>query len=138
MTDNTAVIDGMNAHRPAVIHTLGGEVIALDLEAGLCTMQFQIDESLCHSGNVVQGGIITAMLDAAMSHAVFCQAPDVRSVATLEIKTSFLAPSLAGRFVCTGRIRKLAYKLAFMDGELFGDDGSLTATATTTAKLQRK
>ncbi len=137
MTDTAAIIEGMNAHRPAIIHTLKGEVVELDIEAGRCRFHFDIDRSLCHSENVVQGGIVTAMLDASMSHAVFCQAPDVKGLATLEIKTSFLEPSLAGRFICEGTIRKLAYKLAFLDGELFAEDGTLTATATATAKLLR-
>ena len=137
MTDAATIIETMNQRRPAILHTLNGAVIALDVEAGLCTMQFDIDLSLCHSGNIVQGGIVTAMLDAASSHAVFGQARDITALATLEIKTSFLEPSLAGRFTCEGRVRKMSYKLGFMDAELFDDAGKLTATASTTVKILR-
>ncbi|MEM0953451.1 MAG: PaaI family thioesterase [Pseudomonadota bacterium] len=138
MSDTAGLVEGMNTHRPEIIKTLGGEVVAIGREGDTCTMHFNIDRALCHSGNIVQGGIVTAMLDAAASHAVFGLDPEVTAIATLEIKTSFLEPALAGRFVCEGRVRKLAYKLGFMEAELFNADGTLLATASTTVKLQRQ
>ena len=73
-----------------------------------------------------------------MSHAVFSVCPDVLSVATLEIKVSYLEPSRAGRFECRGRLRKTGHRIAFMEGELMDAHGAITATATTTAKLVRR
>ena len=135
--DAQALVDRLNGHRPAIIRTLGGRVVEADPEAGLCVMAFEITEELCHSTNIVQGGIVTAMLDAAMSHATFVQQPDVVQLSSLEIKVSFLEPSLAGGFTCRGHIRRAGYKIAFLEGELYNDNGVLTATASTTAKLGR-
>ena len=135
--DGQAIVDRMNASRPAIIQSLGGSVIAADPDAGTCTMRFDISEALCHSTNVVQGGIITAMLDASMSHAVFARYPDVNQLSSLEIKVNFLEPSLAGEFSCRASIRRAGYKIAFLEGELYSGEGQLTATATTTAKLGR-
>lgn len=87
--------------------------------------------------DIVQGGFVTAMLDAAMFHAAFGLHPDITNVATLEIKVSFLEPSRAGRFHCRGRLLKLGRSTGFMEGELFDENGVLTATATTTARLVR-
>ena len=74
---------------------LGGRVIEVDSKEGSCTFEFNIGHEFCHSVDVVQGGFVTAMLDATMSHAAFGQQSDIINVATLEIKVSFLEPSRA-------------------------------------------
>lgn len=100
-------------------------------------MAFDIPTDLCHSIDIVQGGFVTAMLDAAVSHAVFALDPDVASVSTLEIKTTFLEPTRAGRSRAEARVLKRTFKTAFMEGQLYNDAGVLTATASATAKLVR-
>lgn len=139
MSDSkTALIARLNNHAPAIIRTLKGRIIDVDTTAGSCTMEYDIDEQLCHSTNIVQGGIVTAMLDATMSHASFAQQPDIAGLASLEIKVSFLEPSLAGKFTCRGAVRRSGYRVGFLEGELFNSDGQLTATASTTAKFTRR
>jgi len=135
--DTQAIVDQLNANAPGIIRSLGGVVLEIDPKAGSCLFQFDIDESLCHSVNIVQGGIIAAMLDATMSHATFGQQRDVIGLASLEIKVSFLEASHAGRFTCRGWIRRAGYKIGFLEGELYNAEGVLTATASTTAKFTR-
>ena len=138
MSDNrAALVEKLNAHQPAIIRTLGGRVTDADPEAGTLDMEYEISEELCHSTNIVQGGIVTAMLDATMSHTIFARQPDVRGLSSLEIKVSFLEPSLAGRFRCRGILRRGGYKIGFLEGELYDSDGKLTAIASTTAKFIR-
>ncbi len=131
-------IKRLTAHSPPFLDLLGGEVVTLDADQQICEMHFDISEQLCHSVNVVQGGFVTAMLDAAMTHAVFGFVPDITTVATLEVKVSFLEPSLAGRFRCRGHVQKAGRSLVFLTGELCDDDGVMTATSTSTAKLVRR
>jgi uncharacterized protein (TIGR00369 family) len=131
------IIDRLNAQRPAIIRSLRGRISSVDIDAGSCVIEYEIGENLCHSTNIVQGGIVTAMLDAAMTHAAFAQQPDITGLASLEIKVSFLEPSLAGKFSCRGWIRRSGYRVAFLEGELYSGEGKLTATASTTAKLSR-
>lgn len=138
MSDAKAeLIEKLNGHKAAIIRTLNGNIVDVDTEAGTLVMEYEIGEELCHSTNIVQGGIVTAMLDACMSHATFAQQPDVVQLSSLEIKVSFLEPSLAGRFTCHGRLRRVGYKIGFLEGELYNSAGKLTATASTTAKLTR-
>jgi len=66
-------IDSLNDARPKFIELLGGKVIELGLDSGTLAFEFNVSTDFCHSGDIVQGGFITAMLDAAMSHAVFAQ-----------------------------------------------------------------
>jgi acyl-coenzyme A thioesterase PaaI-like protein len=72
-----------------------------------------------------------------MSHATFAIGPEVVSVSSLEIKTSYLEPTRAGKLRAEGRILKNGYKLAFMEGRLYDASGLLTATTSTVAKLIR-
>ncbi|MDX1735438.1 MAG: PaaI family thioesterase [Halioglobus sp.] len=133
-------IDALNERAPHFIALLGGRVIGVDSEARTCTFEFNVVEDFCHSVDVVQGGFVTAMLDAAMSHAMFAhdEFGGLAGVSSLEIKTSFLEPTRAGRLLAIGRILKSTYKTAFMEALLYNEDGELTATASTVAKLPRQ
>ncbi|KGE04697.1 PaaI family thioesterase [Pseudohaliea rubra] len=132
-----AFIERMNAMRPAFLDLLCGHVAAIDHAAASCTMHFEISRDYCHSVDIIQGGFVTAMLDAAMSHAAFALVPGITNVATLEIKVSFLEPSRAGRYHAVGSLDRAGRSTGFMSGKLFTEDGRLTATATTTARLVR-
>ncbi len=134
---STYTVEQLNERKLTFIRMLGGEVIDLNVEKQSCTFEFDVSTDFCHSVDVVQGGFVTAMLDATMSHAAFGLDSSIINVATLEIKVSFLEPSRAGKFRCTGFIRKMGRSTAFMEAELYNGEGQLTATATTTAKLVR-
>jgi len=100
-------------------------------------MDFDISRDFCHSIDIVQGGFVTAMLDAAMTHAAFAADKDIVNVSSLEIKTNFLEPTRAGYLRAVGEVIKSGYKLAFMEGRLYDENGLLTATTSTVAKLAR-
>ena len=131
------MIERFNARAPTFIKMLGGRLIAADPKSRSCTFEFDISRDFCHSVDVVQGGFVTAMLDAAMSHAAFTIGADVANVSSLEIKTNYLEPTRAGRVRAEGFILKSGYKLAFMEGRLYDAGGVLTATTSTVAKLVR-
>lgn len=132
------IIDRLNAGAPKYLKMLGGSITQVDPEAQSCTFEFAVGTDFCHSVDVVQGGFITSMLDSAMSHAVFVVRDDIVNVSSLEIKTSYLEPTRAGRLRAVGRVVKNGYKLAFMEGRLYDANGLLTATTTTVAKLTRE
>lgn len=131
------LIDRFNARAPSFIKLLGGHVVAVDTDARSCTFEFDISRDFCHSVDIVQGGFVTSMLDAAMSHAVFTSNPDVINVSSLEIKTNYFEPTRAGLLRAEGFIVKSGYKLAFMEGRLYDASGLLTASTSTVAKLVR-
>lgn len=130
-------VDSMNASRPGFIEMLGGEIIAIDIGEKTCTFEFNISTQFCHSIDVVQGGFITAMLDAAMSHAVFATVQGISGVSSLEIKTSYLEPTRAGTLRVVGQVVKDSYKTAFLEGKMYNAEGLLSATASSVAKLVR-
>ena len=100
-------------------------------------MSFVANQNFCHSVDVVQGGYISAMLDAVMAYTVI-GLPSVRTmVSTLELKTSFISIGHPGLMVGKGSITKLGKSIVFLNGELF-QNNSLIATSTSTAKILYK
>ena len=134
MTDQE-ILDRVNAHRPACLHALNASVEEMNQEDKSAVMSFTIPLDFCHSGNVVQGGFVAAMLDAAMSHAVFTNIDNVVALPTLELKISYLAASLAGAFTARGEIIRAGKSIVFLEGRLYNEQGELTATASSTAKV---
>ena len=107
-----SVIDRLNAHTPGFIKMLGGSIVAVDIDQCTCTFEFNVSTDFCHSVDVIQGGFITAMLDAAMSHAIFAtNGEEIVNVSSLEIKTSYLAPTLAGKLRAEGWILRSRFGL---------------------------
>lgn len=137
--DIAARIEQLNSRLLTFIQLLRGEVVGLDPEKRTCTFRFNVPLDYCHSGNVVQGGFVTAMLDATMSHAVFGLERGVSGLSSLEISTRYEDATLGEQeLTVVGRIRKSTYRTAFLDGELFNKNGDICATAHTVAKLSRK
>ncbi len=130
-------IKQINDCGPKFIRMLGGQLMDFDNDKKACTFEFNISKDFCHSVDIVQGGFVTAMLDAAMSHAIFICDQEIMNVSSLEIKTSYLAATRAGKLRVEGWVIKQSYKTAFMEGHLYNEDGELTATASSVAKLLR-
>ena len=141
MTSNHQIAR-LNEHKPPFIELLKGEVIAADNEAQSCTFEFRPTADHCHSVDVVQGGFITVMLDAAMSHAVFAHlGPEgVVALSSLEVTTRYHAVTRGGNapIYAKGWIRQATYKTAFMESELLDEDGKLLATAQSVARIVRQ
>jgi uncharacterized protein (TIGR00369 family) len=131
-------IDKLNNHQFTFLKMLGGRVVNLDPDGQTCSMEFNISTDFCHSVDVVQGGFVTAMLDAVMSHAILGLDDGIINVSSLEIKTSFLAPTRAGKVIAIGKIIKAGYKIGFMEGQLYNANNELTATASSVGKLIRQ
>lgn len=131
-------ISRLNAHLPPFMALLNGQIDNYDADTQEATMSFDVGEQYCHSGNIVQGGFITVMLDSVMSHAVFACDNTVLTLSSLEISTRYLEVTRAGPLVAKGRIVRLSHKTAFLESWLFDTDGQLLATAQSVAKIHRK
>jgi uncharacterized protein (TIGR00369 family) len=131
---NNDVLTRLNGAWPPCVALLGGHAVAFDLEACELVMTYQPTPEFCHSGNIVQGGYITAMIDAVMAYAAI-SIPDLcEGVASLEIKVSFMAPGRPGPMEARGRVVNAGRSIGHLDGELH-QNGKLIATATSTVKF---
>jgi uncharacterized protein (TIGR00369 family) len=132
------IIALMNQHRPACVQTLKGEVLSFSEEKSELSMQFEPGLNCCHTVDIVQGGYITAMLDAAMAHAVLGVEKFQVQLSSIDINVSFLRPTRAGKYIAVGSIVKLGKNIGYLKAELFNAQGELTASATSSAYLTRK
>lgn len=73
-----------------------------------------------------------------MTHAAFSSSEDVVNISSLEIKINYLEPTRAGCLRVEGLVVKMGYKLAFMEGRVYNDQGQLTATGSSVAKVIRR
>jgi len=131
-------IDQLNANPPAVIRSLKGRVAGFAPERHELRMAFDIGLEFCHTVDIVQGGFITAMLDASMAHVVIATEGTHVRVSSIDINVSFLRPARAGGFTAVGSIVKSGRTVAFLRAELYNDKGDLVATATSSAHLTRE
>ncbi|MDX2201448.1 MAG: PaaI family thioesterase [Hyphomicrobiaceae bacterium] len=121
----------------ALFESMGNfHIIAYDAAARSATAGFTVRREYCHTnGTIAQGGFITAWLDASMAQAVLHATDHAFSVASLEIKVSFLERVGPGEGRAVGRVVRLGKRVAFLEGDLYCPDGKLAAQATSTAIL---
>lgn len=120
MTDAPTVWDGIDRSIKDLLHP---EVVE-DAD-GRCVLRFDPQPEWTIGSGVVQGGIVTAMLDMAMAMAA-------NGLSTASITVEILRP-VTGRVTATGIVDKRGRRLLFASGELHDADGRLVARGTQTA-----
>jgi uncharacterized protein (TIGR00369 family) len=122
----------------ALMQTIGfSQVLHTSSDKGSARVRFVARPEFAHSnGTVVQGGLVTAWLDCAMAFAVNAKDPTA-SLASLELKVSFLDRAEVTTFEAEARILRWGRSVVFLEADLFAPDGRLVARASSTGKLVR-
>ena len=104
---------------------------------GLVVFAFEPREEHYNALGTVHGGIVTTILDAAMSCAVHSELERGVAYATVELKTSFVRPvTLAvGVLRAEGRVIHQGSRIATAEAKLFDDAGTLYATSSSTSMV---
>ena len=111
-------------------------ITAWERETRTARAAFTVRREYCHTnGSIAQGGFITAWLDAAMAHAVLHDTDHAYSVASLEIKVSFVEKVGPGSGTVLGRVVRRGKRVVFLEGELHNSEGRLAARASSTGML---
>ena len=129
------IIEYLNKFRTQYLIDLGCTITDVSKEEQFCKMEFNIGKRYCHADNIIQGGFVTAMLDAVTAHVVFAVVPKIKGLSTLELKVTFYEVSRAGKLKAIGRIDRIGKSIAFLSGDLYNETGQRTASITTTAKF---
>lgn len=124
------------ANLPAATRHLGYDLADIDPETGRVEVWFTAKAEFLNPNGSVQGGLVSAFLDEAMSLSVFVSTHLKAAVPTLEMKTTFLRPLMTGRARCVGETVRLGRTVGFTEGRLFNEDGVLCATASATAAIR--
>lgn len=111
----------------------------LDAPPGESRVVLDLQDRHLNSWKVAHGGVLMTMLDVAMAVAGRSLDPDARGGVTVEMKTSFLQPGLAGtRLFATGRAFHRSTTMSFCEGEVRDADDRLIAKAIGTFKTVKR
>lgn len=121
--------------RPPCAETLGWELLAEHPEQGRIEIAFHPNASMLNPRGTVQGGFVAAMLDDTMGPALVSMSGDKEAPVSLDMNVTFVKPVVPGRVIGKGRVVGRTKAIAFLEAELFDEDGDLLARATSTAKV---
>jgi len=114
---------------------LGWHLLDARPSEGWIRIGFEGKQEFCNPAGFIQGGILSAMLDDTMGPAVFVMTDGKRYTATITMTVNFLAPARPGPIVGEATVTQLGKTIAFVEGQLIADGGTLLATATASARL---
>lgn len=109
-------------------------IVSFDAGAARVKAEFDALPRFCHTdGTIVQGGFVTAWLDFAMAHAALLRTGHQVGIASLELKVSFLNRVGPGRVYAEGWVRRMGRRVGFLEATLASPDGTVLASASSTA-----
>jgi uncharacterized protein (TIGR00369 family) len=126
-------LDGMTA--PPAAKLLGWHLLDARPEEGWLKVGFDGKKDFCNPAGFIQGGILSAMLDDTMGPAVLIMTEGKLYTTTISLTVNFMASAKPGPITAEARVIQLGKTIAFVEGKLTAEDGTLLATATTTARL---
>lgn len=83
-------------------------------------------------GHVIQGGLVTALLDAAMGGACWSVVDDDQAFLTADLRVEFLRSTRVGTVRCTGTVVRRTRRVVFCEAQLVDADGVLLAVSRCT------
>lgn len=113
---------------------LSARLLEVDAGTGTAILGFEPTARFLQGNGVIQGGIVTTMLDFAIAFAALAKLPEGRSAVTVSLNVHLVKPAAPGRYVARGTVKRMGGKLAFMDAELRHEDHP-AAVATATAVM---
>jgi uncharacterized protein (TIGR00369 family) len=102
---------------------------------GWLKVAFDGKPEFCNPAGFIQGGILSAMLDDSMGPAVFVTSDGRFYATTISLTVNFIAPARPGPLIAEAQVIQIGKSIAFMEGKLMDQDGTVFATASTTARL---
>ena len=84
------------------------------------------------NGQVIQGGLVTAILDSAMGGACWTVLDRAELFLTADLRVEFFRPSRPGRLRAAGTVVRKTSRVVFCAAELFDADGRTLAASRCT------
>jgi len=120
---------------PPSAQLLGWHLLDARPQEGWIRVGFDGKHAFRNPAGSIQGGILCAMLDDTMGPAVFVMTEGRCYTATIAINVNYMAPAKPGRIVAEASVVKLGASIAFAEGRLTDEAGTLLATATATLRV---
>ena len=120
---------------PPYAQLLGWRPLDARPQEGWIKVAFDGKQELCNRAGFVQGGFLSAMLDPAMAAAAIVMSEGRLYTSTVSITVNFLVPAKPGPIIAEAKVTQLGKTIAFVEGKLLAQDGTLLATATAVERL---
>jgi uncharacterized protein (TIGR00369 family) len=123
--------DGVDG--PHIWRTLGYR--RTDWQPGSTTIEWTAIPEYCFptaAGLVVQGGMVTALLDSAMGGACWTVLDNDQVFLTADLRVEFLRVSRSGLLRATGTVVRRTRRIVFCAAEMRDADGALLASSRCT------
>jgi uncharacterized protein (TIGR00369 family) len=124
-----------NLTLPPSAKLLGWRLLDARPQEGWVKVGFDGKVEFCNPAGFVQGGLLAAMLDDTMGPAVFMMTEGKLYTTTISLTVNFLAPARPGPITAEAKVTQLGKTIAFVEGKLTAEDGTLLATASVSARL---
>jgi uncharacterized protein (TIGR00369 family) len=106
---------------------------------GTATWEYQVKSEHFNPHGVLHGGVVMALLDTAMGHAVAeLVAAEGSFNAAAEMSVRFLEPIRSGTITARAEVRKCGKRLAVVEAEVADEQGLTLAVATATHAILRR
>lgn len=103
---------------------------------GTATWEYVVDPAHYNMNGVLHGGVLMALLDTAMGHAVAALVvPEGRFNAAAQFNINFLHPIKSGLVRARAEVKKIGKRLAVVEGEATDDSGRVLGIATATHSI---
>ena len=109
---------------------LDSRLLALDRTAGIVRLTFNPGPQFIQGRGVVQGGIVSTMLDFAAAYAALSILPEGQTAATATMTVNFHGAVRAGLVNATGMVERAGKRLIFARAQIFGDGDRVLAVGT--------
>jgi uncharacterized protein (TIGR00369 family) len=114
---------------------LGWKILDAKPEQGWIRVGFEGKPEFRNPAGYIQGGILAAMLDDTMGPAAFIMGKGEVFTPTIDMNVSFLAPAKVGPIVGEARVVQMGKTIAFLEGKLTDESGTLLARATASVRV---
>ena len=114
---------------------LGGRIARVDAASQSVELLFEPGPQFLQGANVVQGGVVSAMLDFALAFAGLAMLPLERACATTTLNVAFLRPAKPGLYRAIGTVERLGRRVIFTHGSVARPDEPPVATGTSSLTI---
>ena len=101
---------------------LDTRLVSLDRVAGIARLTFNPGPQFVQGRGVVQGGIVSTMLDFAAAYAALATLPEGQTAATATITVNFQGAVRAGEVTVTGTVERAGKRLIFVRAQIHGQN----------------
>jgi uncharacterized protein (TIGR00369 family) len=130
----------MTAWQPVIGAPMGVlGFIPREVSPGRSTWEYAVDRAHFNPHGTLHGGVVMALLDTAMGHAVAAMViPDGAFNAAAQMNVHFLLPVTAGTLTARATVKKLGKRLAVVEAEATDESGRSVALATASHSILKR